>query len=292
MNDSYEKIIEKAQTLVEALPYIRAYTNKYVVIKYGGNAMNSPEIIKTILQDVAALKAVGVYPIVVHGGGPEINAMLARVGKKSEFINGLRVTDAETMDIVQMVLCGKVNKNICSLLGSMGVRAVGLSGKDGGLIKVRKKPPVGGVDYGFVGEITSVDADMIEDLCLEDYVPVIASIGTDMSGNSYNINADTAAGEVGAAIGAHKLIYLTDIDGIRSDPSDPSTLLPEVRVADVERMIERLCDRRQKGYQTRQYSLRHHSPLHSRGAVHRQGYRYADQRITAHFSRPLLPVAG
>ncbi len=238
MNDSYEKIIEKAQTLVEALPYIRAYTNKYVVIKYGGNAMNSPEIIKTILQDVAALKAVGVYPIVVHGGGPEINAMLARVGKKSEFINGLRVTDAETMDIVQMVLCGKVNKNICSLLGSMGVRAVGLSGKDGGLIKVRKKPPVGGVDYGFVGEITSVDADMIEDLCLEDYVPVIASIGTDMSGNSYNINADTAAGEVGAAIGAHKLIYLTDIDGIRSDPSDPSTLLPEVRVADVERMIE------------------------------------------------------
>lgn len=238
MNDSYEKIIEKAQTLVEALPYIRAYTNKYVVIKYGGNAMNSPEIIKTILQDVAALKAVGVYPIIVHGGGPEINAMLARVGKKSEFINGLRVTDAETMDIVQMVLCGKVNKNICSLLGSMGVRAVGLSGKDGGLIKVRKKPPVGGVDYGFVGEITSVDADMIEDLCLEDYVPVIASIGTDMSGNSYNINADTAAGEVGAAIGAHKLIYLTDIDGIRSDPSDPSTLLPEVRVADVERMIE------------------------------------------------------
>lgn len=238
MNDSYEKIIEKAQTLVEALPYIRAYTNKYVVIKYGGNAMNSPEIIKTILQDVAALKAVGVYPIVVHGGGPEINAMLARVGKKSEFINGLRVTDAETMDIVQMVLCGKVNKNICSLLGSMGVRAVGLSGKDGGLIKVRKKPPVGGVDYGFVGEITSVDADMIEDLCLEDYVPVIASIGTDISGNSYNINADTAAGEVGAAIGAHKLIYLTDIDGIRSDPSDPSTLLPEVRVADVERMIE------------------------------------------------------
>ena len=238
MNDSYEKIIEKAQTLVEALPYIRAYTNKYVVIKYGGNAMNSPEIIKTILQDVAALKAVGVYPIVVHGGGPEINAMLARVGKKSEFINGLRVTDAETLDIVQMVLCGKVNKNICSLLGSMGVRAVGLSGKDGGLIKVRKKPPVGGVDYGFVGEITSVDADMIEDLCLEDYVPVIASIGTDMSGNSYNINADTAAGEVGAAIGAHKLIYLTDIDGIRSDPSDPSTLLPEVRVADVERMIE------------------------------------------------------
>ena len=141
MIDNYDNIIQKAQTLVEALPYIRAYTNKYVVIKYGGNAMNSPEIIKTIMQDVAALKTVGVYPVVVHGGGPEINAMLSRVGKQSKFINGLRVTDEETMDIVQMVLCGKVNKNICSLLGSMGVRAVGLSGKDGGLIRVRKKPP-------------------------------------------------------------------------------------------------------------------------------------------------------
>lgn len=238
MKDTHEQIIQKAQILVEALPYIRAYTNKYVVIKYGGNAMNNPEIIKTILQDVAALKTVGVYPVVVHGGGPEINAMLARVGKESRFVNGLRVTDEETMDIVQMVLCGKINKNICSLLGSMGVKAVGLCGKDSSLIGVRKKPPVDGVDYGYVGEITSVNADMIEDLCLEDYVPVIASIGTDANGASYNINADTAAGEVGAAIGAHKLIYLTDIDGIRRDPADPSTLMPEVRLGEVERMIE------------------------------------------------------
>lgn len=238
MKDTHEQIIQKAQILVEALPYIRAYTNKYVVIKYGGNAMNNPEIIKTILQDVAALKTVGVYPVVVHGGGPEINAMLARVGKESRFVNGLRVTDEETMDIVQMVLCGKINKNICSLLGSMGVKAVGLCGKDSSLISVRKKPPVDGVDYGYVGEITSVNADMIEDLCLEDYVPVIASIGTDANGASYNINADTAAGEVGAAIGAHKLIYLTDIDGIRRDPADPSTLMPEVRLSEVERMIE------------------------------------------------------
>ena len=238
MKDTHEQIIQKAQILVEALPYIRAYTNKYVVIKYGGNAMNNPEIIKTILQDVAALKTVGVYPVVVHGGGPEINAMLARVGKESRFVNGLRVTDEETMDIVQMVLCVKINKNICSLLGSMGVKAVGLCGKDSSLIGVRKKPPVDGVDYGYVGEITSVNADMIEDLCLEDYVPVIASIGTDANGASYNINADTAAGEVGAAIGAHKLIYLTDIDGIRRDPADPSTLMPEVRLSEVERMIE------------------------------------------------------
>ena len=164
--------------------------------------------------------------------------MLRKIGKTSRFVDGLRYTDEETMDIVQMVLCGKINKNICSLLGSMGVKAVGLCGKDSSLIGVRKKPPVDGVDYGYVGEITSVNADMIEDLCLEDYVPVIASIGTDANGASYNINADTAAGEVGAAIGAHKLIYLTDIDGIRRDPADPSTLMPEVRLSEVERMIE------------------------------------------------------
>lgn len=238
MNDNYQSIIQKAQTLVEALPYIRAYSNKYVVIKYGGNAMNNPEIIKTILQDVAALKMVGVFPVLVHGGGPEINAMLDRVGKKSTFVNGLRVTDAETMEIVQMILCGKINKNICSQLCTMGVKAVGLSGKDGGLIRVNKKPPVGGVDYGYVGEITEVNGTMIEDLCIEDYVPVIASVGVDSAGESYNVNADTAAGEIGAAIGADKLIYLTDIDGIRLKADDPSTLLPEVRVSEVEKMIE------------------------------------------------------
>ena len=238
MNDNYQSIIQKAQTLVEALPYIRAYSNKYVVIKYGGNAMNNPEIIKTILQDVAALKMVGVFPVLVHGGGPEINTMLERIGKKSTFVNGLRVTDAETMEIVQMILCGKINKNICSQLCTMGVKAIGLSGKDGGLIQVNKKPPVGGVDYGFVGEITSVNGSMIEDLCIEDYVPVIASVGVDTAGLSYNVNADTAAGEIGAAIGADKLIYLTDIDGIRLKADDPSTLLPEVRVSEVEKMID------------------------------------------------------
>ena len=238
MSDAYDLIIQKAQTLVEALPYIRVFGNKYVVIKYGGNAMNDPKIIKTILQDVAALKAVGVFPVLVHGGGPEINAMLARIGKESKFVGGLRVTDKETMDVVQMILCGKINKNICAQLCTMGVKAVGLSGKDGGLIRVRKKPPVGGVDYGYVGEIVEVNGDMIEHLCLEDFVPVIASVGADESGEGYNINADTAAGEIGAAIGAEKLIYLTDIDGIRLKPDDPSTLLPEVTTAEVKRLID------------------------------------------------------
>ncbi len=238
MKTNYDSIIQKANTLVEALPYICAFSGKFVVVKYGGNAMNNPDIIKTILQDVAALKTVGVYPIVVHGGGPEINAMLGKIGKKSEFVNGLRVTDAETMEIVQMILCGKVNKNVTSNLSSMGVRAIGVSGKDNGLIRVRKKPPVGGVDYGYVGEIVSVNGEMLKGLCLEDYVPVIASIGVDENGESYNINADTAACEIGAAVGADKLLFLTDIDGIRRDANDEDTLISEVRVGDVEGMIE------------------------------------------------------
>lgn len=237
MKDTYNKIIEKANTLIEALPYIRTYSGKFVVVKYGGNAMNDPKIIKTILQDVAALKMVGVYPIVVHGGGPDINAMLTRVGKKSEFINGLRVTDAETMEIVQMILCGKINKNVAAELCAMGVKAVGVSGKDSGLIKVRKKAPVGGVDYGYVGEIVSVNGDMLKSLCLEDYIPVIASIGVDDNGESYNINADTAACEVGAAVGAEKLLFLTDIDGIRRDAADENTLIPEVSISEVDEMI-------------------------------------------------------
>ncbi len=238
MKANYDNIIHKANTLVEALPYICAFSGKFVVVKYGGNAMNDPEIIKTILQDVAALKTVGVYPIVVHGGGPEINAMLGKVGKKSEFVNGLRVTDLETMEIVQMILCGKVNKNVASNLSGMGVRAIGVSGKDNELIRVRKKPPVGGVDYGYVGDIISVNGEMLRGLCLEDYVPVIASIGVDENGESYNINADTAACEIGAAVGADKLLFLTDIDGIRRNADDEDTLIPVLRIGEAESMIE------------------------------------------------------
>lgn len=238
MKNQYTNIIEKANTLVEALPYIRAYSGKFVVIKYGGNAMNDPAIIKTILQDVSALKSGGVYPILIHGGGPEINGLLSRVGKKSEFIGGLRVTDAETMEIVQMVLCGKVNKNVAAQLCTMGVKAVGVCGSDGELIKVKKMPEKNGVDYGFVGEIQSINSSMLKSLCLEGYIPVIASIGVDDEGRSYNINADTAACEIGAAIGAEKLVFLTDIDGIRTNADDENTLLAEATVADIEKMIE------------------------------------------------------
>ena len=238
MNENFDGIIQKANTLVEALPYIREYYGKFVVVKYGGNAMNDRHIIHTILQDVAALKMVGVYPIVVHGGGPEINHMLERVGIKSKFVNGLRVTDAETMEIVQMILCGKVNKNVTSELSAMGVRAVGLSGKDNGLIRVRKKPAVGGVDYGYVGDIVSVNGDMLRDMCLEDYIPVIASIGADENGDGYNINADIAACEIGGAVGADKLLFLTDIDGIRSDPNDPSTLIPRIDLAGINKLMD------------------------------------------------------
>lgn len=238
MTGNFDNIIHKADTLVEALPYIRAYSGKIVVIKYGGNAMNDAHIIHTILQDVAALKMVGVYPVVVHGGGPEINAMLNRVGKKSEFINGLRVTDAETMEIVQMILCGKINKNVTAHLSALGVKAIGLCGKDNGLIKVRKKPPVNGVDYGYVGEIIGVDGEMLKNLCYKDYIPVIASIGVDENGESYNINADTAAGEIGAAMGAEKLLFLTDIDGIRAVPDNKDTLIPHVTIKEIENLIK------------------------------------------------------
>lgn len=238
MNKNFDEIIAKANTLTEALPYIHAYTGKYIVVKYGGNAMHNPDIIKTILQDIAALKIVGVQPILVHGGGPEINAMLARLGIETKTANGLRITDKETMEVVQMVLGGKINKNIVAQLGTMGVRALGICGKDGNLIEVRKMPDKDGIDYGYVGEITKINADLLIRLCNAGYVPVIASIGVDANGESYNINADTAAGEIGAAVGAEKLVYLTDIDGILADSADKSSLLTEVKFSDVKKMIK------------------------------------------------------
>lgn len=237
MEKNYDEIIAKAKTLTEALPYIHAYTGKYIVVKYGGNAMHNPEIIKTILQDVAALKIVGVHPILVHGGGPEINAMLAKLGIETKTANGLRITDKETMEVVQMVLGGKVNKNIVAELGTLGVRALGLCGKDGGLIEVKKMPKKNGIDYGYVGEIVKINAGLLIEICNAGYVPVIASIGVDSRGESYNINADTAAGEIGAAVGADKLVYLTDIDGILADSSDKNSLLAEVKFSDVQKMI-------------------------------------------------------
>ena len=236
MTYNMHEIIERANILVEALPYISAFSSKTIVIKYGGNAMNDESTVRTVMQDVAALKIVGVNPILVHGGGPEINSMLSRMHIEPRFCSGLRVTDEKTMEIVQMVLAGKVNKNAVSLLNTLGVKAVGLCGKDADLIRVTKYTPENGDDLGYVGEITEINSKLLSTLCA-DYIPVISSIGTDGNGNSYNVNADTAAGAIGGAMNAEKLIYLTDTDGIRRKENDPSTLISKISVAEMEKMI-------------------------------------------------------
>ena len=215
VDNSDQLFINKANILIEALPYIQRLWGKTVVIKYGGNAMVDDLLTHKILEDVTLLKYVGINPILVHGGGPEINAMLSRVGVKSTFHNGLRITDDATMEIVQMVLAGKLNKNIASEIGMLGGKAIGLCGKDAGLIKVKKKPPLSdGVDLGHVGDIIGVNTKLLETLCADEYIPVISSVGTDDAGQSYNINGDTAAAAIAAALKADKFFLLTDTDGI------------------------------------------------------------------------------
>jgi acetylglutamate kinase len=229
--------IVKANIICEALPYINKLSGKTVVIKYGGNSMQDETVINTIMEDIAMLKIVGVNPILVHGGGPEINKMLTKLNIKSEFHNGLRITDKETMQVVEMILGGKINKEIVSRINSLGAKAIGLSGKDAQLISVVKKPPAGGVDYGYVGEVTGVNANILKTLCADGYIPVIAGIGADEKGQSYNINADTVAGEVAVALKAEKLIYLTDVDGIRKDEKDPATLISAISASEIRKMI-------------------------------------------------------
>ena len=231
-------LIEKAKILIEALPYIQQLSGKTVVIKYGGSAMISAEQEETILQDITLLKYVGANPVVVHGGGPAINAMLEKLSIESKFHNGLRITDAPTMDVVQMVLTGKINKDVVSKLNGMGGKSIGLCGKDANLIEVVKKPPRDGVDYGFVGQIAKVNVKLLEMLAQEEYIPVIAPIGVGPDGQSYNINADTVAGEIAATLKAEKLMFLTDIDGVRMNPQDPSTLISVISVDHIYRLIE------------------------------------------------------
>jgi acetylglutamate kinase len=232
-----QEFIKKANILCEALPYIQKLSKKTVVVKYGGNAMGE-ENASSVLQDIAMLKIVGVNPVLVHGGGPEINALLEKLSIKPSFHKGLRITDKPTMEVVQMVMAGKINKNITSALNSFGVKAIGLTGKDAALITVKKMPPQDGIDLGYVGEVTGINAKLINMLCEDEFVPVIAGIGSDSTGESYNINADTVASEVALALNAEKLIYLTDIDGIRAKEDDPSTLISEINVAEIHRMIE------------------------------------------------------
>ncbi|MCI8301228.1 MAG: acetylglutamate kinase [Oscillospiraceae bacterium] len=228
----------RAQVLVEALPYIQRYYGKTVVIKYGGNAMISDELRKAVISDIILLRLVGIHVVVVHGGGPEINELLKKTGKESRFVNGLRYTDEETMDVVQMVLCGKVNKNLVATLNRAGGQAVGLCGLDGGMLQaVRRREE--GVDYGLVGDITRVEPKVIQDAIQDDFIPVISTVAQGMDAEtSYNVNADTAAAQIAVAVGAEKLILLTDIRGLLRDKNDEDTLISQVRVHEVPELVQ------------------------------------------------------
>lgn len=233
-----EGYLERAQMLIEALPYIQRLSGKTIVVKYGGAAMLDNDLKRQIMEDITLLKFVGMNPIVVHGGGPDINKMLSALNVESKFYQGLRITDDATMEVVQMVLTGKINKEIVSMLNGMGAKAIGLCGIDGAAIRAEKKPPVHGVDLGNVGEITSINTKLLQTLADDEYIPVIAPIGLGDHGESYNINADTAASEIGAALKAEKLMFLTDIDGIRKDPEDPDSLIYQISMAEVYDLIE------------------------------------------------------
>ena len=227
MQQSFEKEINKAEILVEALEYMQKYEGDIVVIKYGGSAMTNEIIKQSVLKDIAVLKSVGLKPIIVHGGGKDINRMLNKVQKQSEFRNGLRVTDAETLEIAEMDLSGKVNKGLVTHLEQIGTHAVGLSGKDGKMITVEKAMPKG-EDIGYVGKITHVDSSLIHTLLDQGYTPVISTIGLDKKYHGYNINADDVATAIARAMKASKLVFLTDIEGVLKDPEDPSTLISKI----------------------------------------------------------------
>lgn len=232
------KLLNKANILIEALPYIQVLSGKTVVIKYGGSAMNNDDMTNTILQDITLLKYVGANPILVHGGGNAINGMLSKLNIESHFHNGLRVTDKKTMEVVEMVLSGSINKKIVTQLNKIGAQAIGLSGKDANLIKVKKQIARDGVDLGFVGKITDINVNILNELSQNGYIPVIAPIGVGEDGESYNVNADLVAGEVAAALHAEKLMFLTDIDGIQMDPTNPESLISVISVDQIYRLIE------------------------------------------------------
>lgn len=225
---------ERAEILVEALPYIQKYYGKVIVVKYGGNAMINEDLKQKVMRDIVLLSLIGVKVVLVHGGGPEISDMLTKVGKKSEFVNGLRVTDKETVDIVQMVLAGKVNKTLVNIIENEGGKAVGLCGADGHLIQAEQLDE----KLGFVGRVKDIDETIIEDLLEKKYIPIISTIGCDGNGNVYNINADTAAARIAGKLNAECLISMTDIKGILKDKDDENTLIPVVYTKDAPKLIE------------------------------------------------------
>ena len=235
MRKDDEKYLEKAAVLVEALPYLQKFNRKVIVVKYGGSAMVDEKLKKSVISDVTLLKLVGFKPIIVHGGGKEISKWVGKVGKEPEFINGLRVTDEETMEIAEMVL-GRVNKSLVSMVESLGVKAIGISGKDGGLLKVQKKYS-DGKDIGYVGEISEVDPQILFDMMEKDFLPIICPVGLDDEFNTYNINADDAACAVARAVGANKLAFLTDIEGLYRDFNDKSSLISEIKVSEAKELI-------------------------------------------------------
>ena len=226
--------MERAEVLTQALPYIKKYSGKIVVIKYGGNAMVNEQLKQQVMEDIALLWLIGVKVVLVHGGGPEISETMKRLGKQAQFVNGLRVTDKETVDIVQMVLAGKVNKTLVNLLQMKGGHAVGLSGIDGGIIEATMKDET----LGYVGKITRIRTQPITDLLEKNYVPVISTVASDRLGNTYNINGDTAAAYIAGALNAERLIMMTDIAGILRDKDDPSTLIPALTVKEAKKLFD------------------------------------------------------
>jgi acetylglutamate kinase len=225
--------LEKAHVLAEALPYIREFSGRTVVIKYGGHAMDDPALADLFAQDVVLMRLVGMNPVVVHGGGPQISDLMRRLGKEPEFVDGLRVTDAESVDIVRMALVGKVNRDIVSVLNQHGSYAVGLSGEDAGLIKVEKRDE----RLGFVGDVTSIDPSIVHKLTNEELIPVIATVGVDELGQAYNINADAVAGAIALALQAEKLVYLTDVAGVYADYPDESSLVNRIDAEGLEQLL-------------------------------------------------------
>ena len=236
MKSNMEKYLSKAEVLIEALPYIQRFNRKIIVVKYGGSAMVDETLKRRVIEDVTLLKLVGFKPIIVHGGGKDISNMVKQLGMETKFVNGLRVTDRETMEVAEMVL-SKVNKSLVQLVESLGVRAIGISGKDGGLLKVKKKY-ADGEDIGVVGEVTEVNTSILQDLLEKVFLPIICPIGMDDSFQSYNINADDAACAIATGMKAEKLAFLTDIEGVYRDPKDPDTLISELLVEEAEALFD------------------------------------------------------
>ncbi len=235
MDKDMQEVLKKAEVLVEALPYIQKFNRKIIVVKYGGSAMSNEELQRNVIKDVTLLKLVGFKPIIVHGGGKAISSWVGKVGKEAEFVNGLRVTDAETMEIAEMVL-GRVNKQLVTMVQELGVKAIGISGKDSGLLHVTKKYS-DGKDIGFVGEIDKVDPKVLYDLMDNDYLPIIAPVGLDDNFDTYNINADDAACAIAKAVGADKLAFLTDIEGVYRDINDKSSFISRLTCSEADELF-------------------------------------------------------